>query len=117
MRKGIPVIIFLLYLLLFCAGCTKSETACYNAGMYTASAEGYAGQVFVEVEFDESSILSVRVTSHSETKNLGDRAVEEIPLRIVDAQTWNVDAITSATITSEAIQEAVKDCIKQAAAN
>ena len=81
----------------------------------TASAEGYSGPVTVEVEFDGSSILSVHVLSHSETVNISDRAIDELPSRIVEAQTWDVDAVSSATFTSDAIREAVRDCLAQAA--
>ena len=87
----------------------------YTAGVYTASAEGYSGPVTVAVEFDGSSILSVHVLSHSETVNISDRAIDELPSRIVEAQTWDVDAVSSATFTSDAIREAVRDCLAQAA--
>jgi len=100
--------------LLLCAGCGKSGDI-YTAGVYTASAEGYSGPVTVEVEFDGSSILSVHVLSHSETVNISDRAIDELPSRIVEAQTWDVDAVSSATFTSDAIREAVRDCLAQAA--
>ena len=69
----------------------------------------------VEVEFDGSSILSVHVLSHSETVKISDRAIDEIPSQIVEAQTWDVDAVSSATFTSDAIREAVRDCLAQAA--
>lgn len=100
--------------LLLCAGCGKSGDI-YTAGVYTASAEGYSGPVTVEVEFDGSSILSVHVLSHSETVNISDRAIDELPSQIVEAQTWDVDAVSSATFTSDAIREAVRDCLAQAA--
>ena len=97
-----------------CAGCGKSGDI-YTAGVYTASAEGYSGPVTVEVELDGSSILSVHVLSHSETVKISDRAIDEIPSQIVEAQTWDVDAVSSATFTSDAIREAVRDCLAQAA--
>ena len=42
-------------------------------------------------------------------------AIDELPSRIVEAQTWDVDAVSSATFTSDAIREAVRDCLAQAA--
>ena len=74
-----------------------------------------AGSVTVAVEFDGSSILSIHVLSHSETVNISDLAIDELPSRIVEAQTWDVDAVSSATFTSDAIREAVRDCLAQAA--
>ena len=59
--------------------------------------------------------MSVHVLSHSETVNISDRAIDELPSQIVEAQTWDVDAVSSATFTSDAIREAVRDCFAQAA--
>lgn len=112
--RALSAVVLLICVLMLMAGCGKSE-AIYTAGVYTAAAEGYAGPVLVEVEFDEHSILAVRILSHNETLDIGDRAIDELPAKIVDAQTWDVDAITSATITSGAIREAVKNCMEQAA--
>ena len=111
MKKGLQSVLLsvLVGALLLCAGCGKS------GDIYTASAEGYSGPVAVEVEFDGRSILSVHVLSHSETVNISDRAIDEIPSQIVEAQTWDVDAVSSATFTSDAIREAVRDCLAQAA--
>lgn len=115
-EKGVQSVLFsvLVGALLLCAGCGKSGDI-YTAGVYTASAEGYSGPVTVEVEFDGRSILSVHVLSHSETVNISDRAIDELPSQIVEAQTWDVDAVSSATFTSDAIREAVRDCLAQAA--
>ncbi len=68
----------------------------------------------VKVEFDDTSIVSVVVTEQNETMGIGERAVEELPAKIVESQTWEVDAIASATIAGDAICEAVKNCANQA---
>ena len=88
MKKGLRSVLFsvLVGALLLCAGCGKSGDI-YTAGVYTASAEGYSGPVTVAVEVDGSSILSVHVLSHSETVKISDRAIDEIPSQIVEAQT------------------------------
>ena len=98
------------------SGCSESgkSSGVYQPGTYTASAEGYGGDVTVEVKFDSESILSVTILDQNETERVSDRALEEIPERIVEAQTSEVDAITSSTVTSDAIKTAVTDCIRQA---
>jgi fumarate reductase flavoprotein subunit len=93
------------------AGC---KAAVYQAGTYRATEKGYGGDLTVEVEFDRSSILSVKVTRQNETLGFGDKAIEELPKKIVELQTVEVDAISSVTLTSETIKAAVKDCIRQA---
>lgn len=101
-------------LLLLLTACGDSSGT-YRAGTYTATAAGYAGEVTVEVAFDKNSILSVTVTEQEETVGIGDRAAEELPDQIMQAQTWDVDAVSSATVTSDAIKAAVRDCMEQAA--
>ncbi|MDR1548263.1 MAG: FMN-binding protein [Hungatella sp.] len=113
MKKITLVMAAALCILTLPAGCGRSADT-YKSGTYTAAAEGYAGDVEVEVEFDQDSILSVKVTDHNETIGIGDRAIEELPLRIVEELSWEVDGVASATVTSDAIKAAVKDCINQA---
>lgn len=86
----------------------------YKAGIYSAQAKGNNGDVKVEVEFSEDAIVKVTVTEHQETAGLSDPAIEKIPQRIVEGQSLNVDAISGATNTSNAILEAVADCVEQA---
>ena len=96
MKKGLRSVLFsvLVGALLLCAGCGKSGDI-YTAGVYTASAEGYSGPVTVEVELDGRSILSVHVLSHSETVNISDLAIDDLPSRIVESQTA-IGAVLSA---------------------
>lgn len=93
---------------------TTSGTATYQAGTYTAKAEGNNGDVTVEVVFDDHSIVSVTVKEHSETSGLSDAPMERIPQQIVEGQTLAVDVVTGATNSSKAILAAVEDCVKQA---
>lgn len=112
MKKIITMAMPVLCTVALMTGCGGSSL--YNAGTYTASAEGYNGTVTVEVEFNEKSIVAVNVTEQDETAKIGERAVEELPDKIVKAQSNEVDAITGATVTSNAIKSAVKDCMGQA---
>ena len=61
----------------------------------------------VEVVADENTIYSVTVTEQNETAGIGSRAVEEIPAAIVAANSVDVDAVSGATITTDAIRAAV----------
>ncbi len=86
----------------------------YNAGAYTASANGMAGDVPVTVEFSDKAILSVTVGENKETVGIGTIAIEQIPEKILLAQNADVDVIAGATLTSAAILNAVNQCIAQA---
>ena len=90
------------------------ESGLYVPGTYTASAAGLKGDVTVEVVFSADAIDSVTVTDHTETDGIGTNAVDIIPGEIVESQSLGVDAVSGATVTSNAILEAVADCVTQA---
>ncbi|MBR1559605.1 MAG: FAD-dependent oxidoreductase [Clostridia bacterium] len=83
-------------------------------GTYTASAEGKDGPVVVETTFEGGKIVSVVVTEQNETPEIAGLPLEQIPPAIVEANAYNVDSVTGATVTSEAIKAAVADAIAQA---
>lgn len=95
---------------------SSSEVA-FKAGTYTASSDGNNGPVTVSVTFSDSEITSVEVTDQSETPSIAETALTTIPQEIVEQQSIGVDIVTGSTRTSEAILNAVADCITQAGAN
>ncbi len=106
-------------MLIFISGCSKSNISetnsdkKYIAGTYTASARGNNGDV-VEVVCSETSIDSVTVKEHKETKGISDPEIERIPKDIVENQTLSVDIISGATNTCNAILSAAEECLKNA---
>jgi len=86
----------------------------FQPGTYSASAKGMNGDVTVEVIFTESAIKQVQVTSHQETDGIWETPVNSIPKAIVEGQTLNVEVVSGATMTSNAILKAVEDCVRQA---
>lgn len=92
---------------------TKAVTT-YKDGVYEASAQGKMGPVKVKVVVEGGRIKSVEVVEHNETPFLSDAAISEVPAAIVAAQSADVDSVTGATITSNAIKAAVKEALKGA---
>ena len=86
-------------------------------GTYTGVGTGKNGDVTVSVTFKDGAITNVTVDSHSETPGICDPAIERVPQAIVDNQSVLVDGAAGATMTSDAIKAAVKDCIQQAGGN
>ena len=76
-------------------------------GVYEGSANGMGGAVKVAVTVEDGKISGVEVLEHKETAGISDPAIEQIPQAIVEAQSTDVEAVTGATVTSEAIKEAV----------
>lgn len=94
----------------------EAQAAALTPGTYTATKEGFQHcHVTVSVTVDESSITDVEIvecTDHPIT--ITQTPCEELPAAIVDNQSYNVDGVTGATFTSNAIKSAVKDCLEQA---
>ncbi len=83
-------------------------------GTYTGSATGFRNQIQVEVRVAGGRIESVRVVRQSETFSLG--GVTEVPRQIVAKQgIQGVDAVTCATVTSQAILYAAGKALGSAA--
>lgn len=107
MKRLFSILAAALILLSLAAGALAEES-------FTATAQGNNGDVVVEVTFSGDEIAAVTVVSHSETPGISDPAIEKMPQRIVESQSVEVDTVASATNTSNAILDAVKQCIEQA---
>ena len=104
--------------LMLCSCRSKGGDGIFKRGAYTGvSANGRNGEVKVEVVLSADKIESVTVGENSETAGIADPAIEKIPERIVETQSLDVDTVAGATITSNAILEAVSDAITQAGAD
>lgn len=119
-------VILLFALVLSLVGCAgnnnggKNEStgnATFKAGTYTASSDGKNGPIEVEVTFSDHMIEDVKILTFNETEGVSDASVEKIPADIVKNQSLNIDAISGATVTSDAILAAVADCVRQAGAD
>jgi fumarate reductase flavoprotein subunit len=88
----------------------------YRAGTYTASAQGYQGEVQIAVTIgDNGKIKSVQILDYStETPDVGQAAALELTKAIVTTQSTEVDGVSGATLTSTAVLSAVQDALNQA---
>jgi len=111
MKKRVWAI--LLALMLMISACASAMTA----GTYEAEAQGIGGAVKVAVTVSEGAIEKVEVVSHSETPGISDPAIEKIPAAIVEKQSLAVDAVATATVTSNAILAAAETALAEAGAD
>lgn len=101
-------------------GSTRAEDEpgrVFKAGIYEGTAAGRNGEIKVEVVLTGDTIQSVMILEHQETAGIADPALENIPADIVQYQSLGVDAVSGATITSEALLEAVSDAIGKSGAD
>jgi len=85
--------------------------AALRDGSFTAKALGYAGEVEVTLEVAGGRIADVRV-KHQEKIDLN--ACKIIPQRIIEKQSVQVDGITGATVTKDAIIDGALQCLRKA---
>ena len=91
-----------------------SASSGYTPGTYQASATGMNGPVNVSVTFDETSITEIVIGENVETISISKPALTRLPQDIVEYQTLNVDFASGATISSNAVINAVADAVTQA---
>lgn len=106
MKKGLCALLAAL-LLLPCAAFAEG----WADGTYTGSGAGLMGAIEVSVTVEGGKITAVDVLSQQETPGTSDPAFAEIPGKIVEAQSWEVDAASGATFSSNGIMEAVKNAL------
>lgn len=96
------------------AATQASGAAIYTPGTYTAGADGISSKVTVTMTFDETSITDVKIDAQGETPSIGGAAVPDLEKALKDAQSAEFDAVSGATITSDAVKKAAANCIAQA---
>ena len=85
----------------------------YTPGTYSATATGM-GTVTVTATFDENSIVDVVLDVAEETPAIGQAAADELAAQVLAAQSAEIDGVSGASLTSEAVRVALNNCIAQA---
>lgn len=94
------------------------ETGSYKDGVYTGAAQGFGGTVTVTVTVENGKIASVTASGEKETPSKWENALAMIEKLLgigSDAALEKVDAVSGATVSSDAIREAVRNALKNAA--
>ncbi|WP_228727777.1 flavocytochrome c [Fusibacter ferrireducens] len=89
----------------------------FNPGDYEVSTLGHGGSLPMKVTFSEKRIETIEIDREGETEGLADVVFTRIPDRIIEGQTLNVDALSGASETSNAVLDGVAKAIKLAGVN
>ena len=111
MKKFLSLMVALVMLM------TMGSFALAEDGTFTGVGDsqiGGAGSIEVAVTVADGKVTNIEITKNGDTPGISDAAIEQIPVRITELQTTNVDAIGGATMTSEAISAAVLDAVTKA---
>ena len=113
--KRILSLALALALVLFSVGALADTL--FIAGQYEDTAKGFGGDVTVTITVSESEITDVTIVGDAETPALGGVAIQTMPEEILKAQTPNVDVLSGATVTSNAIITAATKALEAAGAD
>lgn len=86
----------------------------YTPGNYTETVDGHNGTITLTVVTTEDAITEIKIGEHVETQGLGDVAMDKVAEAIVAANSTEVDSISGATVSSEALKTAVSAALIRA---
>ena len=99
-------------------GCVAPAVAAtYESGTYTGTGTGRNGSVALTLTLTNGAIASVDNVTHSETARYWEKAkvlLDQLVGLQTPEQVEKLDAVTGATLSSNAIKEAAKDVFRQA---
>lgn len=85
----------------------------YKDGTYTGNGAGYGGKVVMEVDIQGGKITGIRLGDNKEDKPYVDKAIVILD-DMLEQQTYDVDTISGATSTSEAMITGVRRALLEA---
>ena len=99
------------------AATTEAATTAAAAASYTGTAQGMGGEVSVTLTIDNGVITDCTAVGDKETDGIGSVVIDQFPAQVVAGNTINLDAISGATVTSNAFIEAAKAALTAAGLN
>ncbi len=112
LQKVVTLLSFSLLLsVVSCVSTNKADEGKYTPGTYSATANGFGGPVTVSITVDAKRIIAVNAEGSSESPGIGSIAVEELPAQILKAQGTDVDGISGATYSSDAVKLAAEQAL------
>lgn len=115
MKKLLSVALCAMMLLsiVACANQTQAPPAAQPETL-TGVGKGFGGEVKVTVTKEGDKITNVVAEGPNETNGIGSKAIAELPAKIVEANSTEVDVIAGASVTSKAIIYAVNNALDPA---
>ena len=120
--KKLICLILTLAMLLACASAfaeaaEEPAESLFTPGTYTAEEQGIFAPAKGQITVSENLITGVKIDATGETPELGGLAAGKLAASIMKAQTPNVDALSGATVTSNAIIQAATAALEEAGAD
>ncbi len=95
-------------------GAQTSGDVSLNDGTYEASAKGNNGEIQISVTIADGKMNDIQIVKHEESAGISDVPFEVIPKQVIEYQSLNVDSVSGATVSSNALKSAIADVVEQA---
>lgn len=95
----------------------KAENKGLKDGIYSATEQGFGGDVTVEITVKDGKLSDVKVTGSDETEGQGGlEAINDgtYAKRLLEKASPEIDGIAGATITTNAVKDAMAEALKKA---
>ena len=86
----------------------------YKAGIYEGNAEGHIGPIKVQIVTDQYEIKEIKILEQQETPVIADIVYEKIPLKVIKANSIDVQVVAGATYTSNGLISAINNGLDKA---
>ena len=83
----------------------ETTTGAASSETLTGSAEGFGGEVTVTLTMDGDKVTACSIKGDDETPDIGGKAFADLEKQIVDANGIEIDGVSGATVTSNAVKE------------
>ena len=104
-----------LALSLTACGSSSGSSANVKDGEYSATAQGFGnGDVTVTITVKDGKISRADVDASTQSEGYGKTAADGLAEEIVDGQTYDIDVVSGATATRDAVSEATKEAMTKA---
>jgi fumarate reductase flavoprotein subunit len=108
----------MLFMLAGCQTQSTTQSASQNtqaqtAQVVTGEAQGHNGAIQVEVTIEDQTIKGIEVIEHKES-DFTKSAIEQVTKAMITSNSIEVDTVAGATVTSNALMEAVKNAVATA---
>ena len=110
---------FMVVILVACGGDKNPDPTpaadIYTAGTYIGEGTGFEGSTIqVEITVDGNSITAVKIHGDQETPAIGGAALPDLEAQIMEAQSADIDGVSTASYTSAGVKEALAKAISYA---
>ena len=112
MKKFAKVLLAAMLMMTMVACGSKDEA--FKGGNFSGTAKGFGGDVTVELTLDANKTITAINTTSSETDGIGETAIDVLTEKVLNTNSLEVEAVSGATISSEAFVAAATAALEAA---